>query len=56
MHLGNSVICPAVGIPMLFAAGAAIYYSYKKGKTEFKKRKYSSFLPFNSVCFCTPNG
>lgn len=43
MHLGNSVICPVTGIPMLFAAGAAIYYSYKKGKTEFKKE---NILPF----------
>ncbi len=45
MHIGNSIICPVTGIPMIIAAGAAIYYSLKKAKIDFKKEK----IPYMSA-------
>ncbi len=35
MHLGNSIICPVTGIPMIIAAGAAAYYAFKKSRKDF---------------------
>lgn len=37
MHLGNGIICPATGIPMLMFAGAAAFYACKKA--NFSKDK-----------------
>ncbi len=37
MHLGNSIICPVTGIPMLIAAGCAAVWAYKKAKKDFSK-------------------
>lgn len=37
MHLGNSVICPITGIPMLAIAGASAIWALKKARKEFKK-------------------
>lgn len=39
MHLGNGIICPVTGIPMLAIAGATAYYAYKKAKKDFSKDK-----------------
>ena len=42
MHLGNGIICPVTGIPMLAIAGAAAIYAYKKAKNDFSKDKIFS--------------
>lgn len=42
MHLGNGIICPVTGIPMLAIAGAAAIYAYKKAKNDFSKDKFFS--------------
>ncbi|HIS88701.1 TPA: energy-coupling factor ABC transporter permease [Candidatus Avigastranaerophilus faecigallinarum] len=39
MHLGNGIICPVTGIPMLMLAGITAYYAFKKAKTDFNKEK-----------------
>ncbi len=39
MHLGNSIICPVTGIPMIVAMGAAAFWAIKKAKTNFSKDK-----------------
>lgn len=39
MHLGNGIICPATGIPMLVITGAAAFYAYKTAKNNFSKDK-----------------
>ena len=39
MHLGNGIICPVTGIPMLAIAGVTAFYAYKKAKKEFSKDK-----------------
>ena len=33
MHLGNSIICPVTGIPMIIAAGAAAFWAFKKSSS-----------------------
>ena len=42
MHLGNGIICPVTGIPMLAIAGAAAIYAYKKATNDFSKDKIFS--------------
>lgn len=42
MHLGNSIICPVTGIPMLVAAVAMVVWAFKKAKKDFTK---DSILP-----------
>lgn len=32
MHLGNGIICPVTGIPMLAVAGITAFYAFKKSK------------------------
>ncbi|MGN0015631.1 MAG: energy-coupling factor ABC transporter permease [Candidatus Gastranaerophilaceae bacterium] len=39
MHLGNGIICPVTGIPMLVLAGAAAFYAFKKARNNFSKDK-----------------
>lgn len=39
MHLGNGIICPVTGIPMLATAGVTAFYAYKKTKKDFSKDK-----------------
>ncbi len=46
MHLGNSIICPVTGIPMILAAGAAAIYALKKSSKDFSGSK---ILPAISV-------
>ena len=45
MHLGNGIICPVTGIPMLAVAAVSAFYAYKKAKKEFSKDKI-----FPAVC------
>lgn len=49
MHLGNSIICPVTGIPMLFLAGISIYYAVKKAKQENKK--FSLIITLTALVF-----
>ena len=51
MHLGNGIICPVTGIPMLAAAGIAAYYAYKKAKTDFTKNKIFTTVAATTLVF-----
>lgn len=51
MHLGNGIICPVTGIPMLAAAGIAAYYAYKKAKTDFSKNKIFTTVAATTLVF-----
>ncbi len=51
MHLGNGIICPATGIPMLAAASIAAYFAYKKAKTDFSKEKVFKTISATGLVF-----
>ena len=51
MHLGNGIICPVTGIPMLVAAGAAAFLAYKKGRKEFTKDKIMPAVALTALVF-----
>ena len=51
MHLGNGIICPVTGIPMLAAAGVAAYFAYKKAKTDFSKDKIFKTVAATGLVF-----
>ena len=51
MHLGNGIICPVTGIPMLAAAGVAAYYAFKKSKVEFTKEKFMQMSMLTGLVF-----
>ena len=51
MHLGNGIICPVTGIPMLAVAGIAAYYAYKKAKTDFTKNKIFTTVAATTLVF-----
>lgn len=51
MHLGNGIICPVTGIPMLIAAGVTAFYAFKKAKKEFSKDKISYTVVLTSLVF-----
>ena len=51
MHLGNGIICPVTGIPMLIAAGAAAFFAYKKAKQEFSKEKILPAITLTGLVF-----
>lgn len=51
MHLGNGIICPVTGIPMLFAAGVAAFYAFKKAKQDFSKDKIPYTVALTSFVF-----
>lgn len=51
MHLGNGIICPATGIPMLALAGAAAFYAYKKAKKDFSKDKTLPVIALTALVF-----
>lgn len=52
MHLGNSIICPVTGIPMLAAMGIAAVYAFKKAKNDFKKESILPAIILTSFVFC----
>ena len=52
MHLGNSVICPVTGIPMLIAMGSAVYYALKSAKKDFNKDKILPTIVLTVFVFC----
>lgn len=39
MHLGNGIICPVTGIPMLAIAAGTAFYAFKKARKNFTKDK-----------------
>lgn len=51
MHLGNSIICPVTGIPMLALMGGAAYLAFKKGKKDFKKENILPAVMLTSLVF-----
>lgn len=51
MHLGNSIICPVTGIPMLIAAGVSAYWAFKKAKTNFKKENIGLITTLTAFVF-----
>ena len=44
MHLGNGVICPVTGIPMLLIAGGSLFYAIKQARREIKKDKIAKIV------------
>lgn len=51
MHLGNSVICPVTGIPMIAAMGFAAFRAFKKAKINFKKEQILPTIALTSLVF-----
>lgn len=51
MHIGNSIICPVTGIPMLAVAGVAAFYAYKKAKKDFNKDKILPTVATTALIF-----
>ncbi len=51
MHLGNGIICPVTGIPMLIAAGVTAFYAFKKAKKDFSKDKIPYTVALTSLVF-----
>ena len=51
MHLGNSIICPVTGIPMLVAAGAMAVWAFKKAKKDFTKESILPAVALTSFVF-----
>lgn len=51
MHLGNSIICPVTGIPMIIAAGCALFYSIKNVKKEHKKEDNLLWIALTALVF-----
>lgn len=51
MHLGNSIICPVTGIPMIIAAGAAAFWALKKAKKDFKKENILPTIALTGFVF-----
>lgn len=49
MHLGNSIICPVTGIPMILIMGATIYHTIKKA--DFKNKKISLITTLTAMVF-----
>ena len=51
MHLGNSIICPVTGIPMIVAMGATAIWAFKKAKTDFTKDKILPTVMLTALVF-----
>ena len=51
MHLGNSVICPVTGIPMIAAMSFAAYWALKKAKNDFTKDKILPTVALTALVF-----
>lgn len=51
MHLGNSVICPVTGLPMIAVMGFAAYLAFKKAKIDFTKEKILPAVTFTALVF-----
>ena len=51
MHLGNGIICPVTGIPMLAVAGVTAFYAYKKARKNFSKDKIFPAIAVTGLVF-----
>ena len=51
MHLGNSIICPVTGIPMIIAAGAAAFWAFKEAKKDFNRESILPAIALTSFVF-----
>lgn len=51
MHLGNSIICPVTGIPMLALMGGAAYWAFKKAKKDFKQENILPAIMLTALVF-----
>ena len=51
MHLGNGIICPVTGIPMLAVAGATAFYAYQKARKDFSKDKIFPAIAVTGLVF-----
>lgn len=51
MHLGNGIICPVTGIPMLAVAVGTAFYAYKKANKDFCKNKIMSAVTLTMLVF-----
>ncbi len=52
MHLGNSIICPVTGIPMIAAMGVTAFWAFKKAKNDFTKDKILPTVMLTALVFC----
>lgn len=51
MHLGNSIICPVTGIPMIVAMGAAAVWAFKKARKDFTQDKILPTVMLTALVF-----
>ena len=51
MHLGNSIICPVTGIPMIVAMGAASVWAFKKAKEDFTRNRIIPAVVLTALVF-----
>ena len=51
MHLGNGIICPVTGIPMLAIAGVSAIWALKKARKDFKKENIPQTAALTAFVF-----
>lgn len=51
MHLGNGIICPVTGLPMLALAGVSAFFAFKKAKNSFTKNKIAPTIALTAFVF-----
>ncbi len=51
MHLGNSVICPVVGVPMLAIAGITAFLAIRQARKGFTKEKVLPLISLAALVF-----
>ena len=51
MHLGNGIICPVTGVPMLAIAGVTAFYAFKKARKDFSKDKIMPAAMLTALVF-----
>ena len=51
MHLGNGIICPITGIPMLAIAGVSAIWALKKARKDFKKENIPQTAALTAFVF-----
>ncbi|MCD8377559.1 MAG: energy-coupling factor ABC transporter permease [Candidatus Gastranaerophilales bacterium] len=51
MHLGNGIICPVTGIPMLAVAAGTAFYAFKHAKKDFTNDKILPTITLTTLIF-----
>ena len=51
MHLGNGIICPVTGIPMLAIAGVSAIWALKKARKDFKRENIPQATALTAFVF-----